>query len=157
MTLFWIISAGLTGLALVFAVLPLLRRKRVSEIDADNLNLEVFRDQMAELEADLASGDLDQEQYNASKRDLEKELLIDIPKDGERPAKTPEKSGRWAIAVVAVGIPVMAIGLYQTLGTPEIIARLENPPAAPQPGNGLPPMISWIVGMRSHPVTGSSQ
>ncbi|MES9977564.1 MAG: c-type cytochrome biogenesis protein CcmI, partial [Candidatus Thiodiazotropha sp. 6PLUC5] len=43
MTLFWIISAGLTVLAMAFVALPLLRKEVTSDITSDELNLAVFK------------------------------------------------------------------------------------------------------------------
>lgn len=45
MTIFWILTAGLAGLALLFVIPPLLsRREATTETNQDQLNLDVFRD-----------------------------------------------------------------------------------------------------------------
>ena len=67
MTVFWLLAAGLTGLALLFIVPPIFRRQTASAgVDADQLNLAVFRQQIDELEADLSAGNLDQAQYDSA-------------------------------------------------------------------------------------------
>ncbi|KRT58131.1 c-type cytochrome biogenesis protein CcmI, partial [endosymbiont of Ridgeia piscesae] len=53
MTLFWTIAAGLTLLAMGFVVLPLLRSHISQTITSDELNLEVFKQQLQELDDDL--------------------------------------------------------------------------------------------------------
>ncbi len=123
MTLFWIIAAGLTLLAMAFIVLPLLRGFKNTGISSDELNLEVFQQQLEELDNDLDSGILDQTRYDAARKDLEKELLTDVSGDKVASAAMNSSSGRWAMGT-AVLIPVGAVILYQLLGTPEIIPRL---------------------------------
>ncbi|RLJ20854.1 c-type cytochrome biogenesis protein CcmI [bacterium endosymbiont of Escarpia laminata] len=123
MTFFWIIAAGLTLLAMAFIVLPLLRGFKNTGISSDELNLEVFQQQLEELDNDLDSGILDQTRYDAARKDLEKELLTDVSGDKVAPAAMNSSSGRWAMGT-AVLIPVSAVILYQILGTPEIIPRL---------------------------------
>lgn len=129
MTLFWIIVAGLIVLAMAFVALPLLRSRFRTGISSNELNLTVFKQQLEELDNDLKAGILDQERYDAAKIDLEKELLSDI---SETPANAqPESPGksRW-MALAALATPLVAITLYLTLGTPNIIRLLEEQPVA---------------------------
>ena len=134
MIVFWVLAAGLTGLALLFIVPPLLRRKTDTEpgaadtIDEDQVNLVVFRQQLEELDADLAAGNLEQAQYDSARRDLEKELLLDI--DASAPVPQAAKSGRWAALALAPAVPVLAVALYFTVGDPDAIEKLEAPPPA---------------------------
>lgn len=133
MTQFWIIAAGLIGLAMVFIIPTLLRSKPEEDISSNELNIALIKQQLAELEADLESGELDQEHYEASRHDLEKELLLDVSGEETRITGNP-KAARLAILGLLVAIPAIAIPLYQKLGTPEIIPRLANMPA----GGGQP-------------------
>ncbi|MBL3599633.1 MAG: c-type cytochrome biogenesis protein CcmI [gamma proteobacterium endosymbiont of Lamellibrachia anaximandri] len=123
MTLFWIIAAGLTLLAMAFVVLPLLRGFKNTGISSDELNLEVFQQQLEELDNDLDSGILDQARYDAARKDLEKELLTDVSGDKVASATMNSSSGKWVMGA-AVLIPVSAVIIYQILGTPDIIPRL---------------------------------
>ena len=71
MIIFWVFSAGLVGLALLFVLTPLLsRREPAPDTDQDALNLAVYRQQLEELDSDLVAGNLDKTQYKASRRDL---------------------------------------------------------------------------------------
>ncbi|MEA3276071.1 MAG: c-type cytochrome biogenesis protein CcmI, partial [Pseudomonadota bacterium] len=149
MIIFWIMAAGLTGLALLFVITPLLSpQKQTDDVDQDELNLAVFRQQLEELDSDLAAGELDQQQYNASRRDLERELLYDV-KGTDGDSKAGNSGGRWAAALLGVAVPAAAVSLYLYLGDSAIIPRLEavassQPPAA-HPGQGqgqgeMPPL-----------------
>ncbi|HIP53000.1 MAG TPA: c-type cytochrome biogenesis protein CcmI [Chromatiales bacterium] len=144
MTLFWILAAGLIAVALAFVVLPLLRGLKSKGLAEDELNLAVIKQQLHELEADLEAGNLDQAQYEAAKRDLERELLEDVA--GEATATpTPAKSdGRWAIPLLLVLLPATSVLLYREIGNQEIMTKLADPAnvartAGADPAD-LPPM-----------------
>jgi len=146
MTLFWVIAAGLIGLALLFTLPPLFStRGRAQDVDQDALNLALFRRQLEELDADLAAGELDRGEYKAARRDLERELLYDVDEPGTDNARDVG-GGRWTAALLAVAVPVVAVSLYLYLGEGTIIPRLQaaasDQQAAPHPGSGgeMPPL-----------------
>ena len=153
MTQFWIYVAGLIVLAMAFIAVPLLRSRYKTGINADELNLSVFRQQLAELDSDLEAGILDQARYDAAKKDLEKELLSDV--SGETPESTAQipKGARW-MALSALLVPLVAVLFYQTLGSPEIIQRLSGQPtstggdaprhAQAQGMEGMPPLEELV-------------
>jgi cytochrome c-type biogenesis protein CcmH len=145
MTIFWIMAAGLVGLALLFVLPPLLsKRGQTEDVDQDELNLAVFRQQVQELDSDLAAGELDEQQYKTARRDLERELLYDVTGKG---TGADSGGGRWAAALLAVALPMVAISLYLHLGDTSVIPRLEaaansQVPAAHSgaPGGQMPPL-----------------
>jgi cytochrome c-type biogenesis protein CcmH len=151
MTIFWILSAGLLALALLFIVPPLLRSTRVdSAPDQDSLNLQVFQQRLAELDGDLLAGHLDQAQYEAARHDLERELLYDL--DTSEAGHPPAVEARavpspWLAIALAVLVPAGAVLAYMELGDREIIPRIEAaasgaPSAAPagHAGTETPPL-----------------
>src|ERR1700675_1511804 len=83
MMLFWVFAALLVGLALAFLVTPLVRNRAVSGGGASRAaaNLAAFRDQLVELDADLARGSIDREQWEVARGDLQRGLLeaVDVP------------------------------------------------------------------------------
>ena len=75
MIIFWIICAFLLVIALLFVILPLWRGNlKNSIVQRDRANLEIFRDQIAEMDADLRNGLLTQEMYEQGKRELQRRL-----------------------------------------------------------------------------------
>ncbi len=149
MIIFWILAAGLLGLALSFILVPLLRPEPVPESPhQDTLNLEVFRRRLQELDADLAAGSLDQDSYRAARRDLERDLLQDLDGvDIRAPADESHATGGrpWLLAsALAIAVPVTALLLYLQLGDRDIIGQLEAAAQSPvqQPtgpgGQGVP-------------------
>lgn len=121
MTAFWIIAALLAAGALAFVLPPLLGRGRAAPGAAvDATNIAIYRDQMRELETDLAAGTLAPEQYDAARRELETRLLDDVGASTTGARAT--KRGRVAAILAGIAIPVAAIGLYLAVGNPAGLA-----------------------------------
>jgi len=118
MTAFWIAAGFLTALVLVALCWPLLRRRQATHASRKAINTAIYRDQMAELERDLASGALSQADHAAARDELERCVLEDVAADdAATPAEAPRRISRTA-AVLALALPVAAISLYFVLGTP---------------------------------------
>jgi len=124
MTVFWSLAAVMLVVALLFVLPPLLRKRELPAVSRDDLNTEVIKAQLAELDADLAVGKLDQNQYAAARTDLERELLYDLSTTG--PAEHEPRSGRWATLLIIPVLPLCAVLLYQQLGSVELIDRLQQ-------------------------------
>jgi len=122
MTLFWIVCAVLLLVALPFLVLPLWRGagkndtgNNDDEVLRDAANLEILRDQSAELEADLRNGLLTQDAYEQGKRELQARLLEEV-KNTEPSARKPHNPARTLAVVLAVLLPLFSVSLYLALG-----------------------------------------
>jgi cytochrome c-type biogenesis protein CcmH len=133
MILFWLICAGLVAIALAFVLPTLLLRAPVSDdTDKERANVEVYRDQISELDADLANGIVSPEQYRQDRDEIERRLLEDVattPHAGDRKSK-PAAAGRGAAYAVSFGIPVVAVVLYLIVGNS---AALSGVPPQPLP------------------------
>ena len=130
--------------AVLFLVLrPLLRRSE--PVDAhphDALNVAIYRERIAELDADRASGELVEEDYLEARTELERDLLSDV---ADRRESAVGPAGRRPIAAVAVGltVPVIAILAYLSLGTWSGLAPRDEPIAAVP--ESLPDMIQSLA------------
>ena len=133
MTVFWSLAAVMVMIALLFILPALFRTGKpgAAGIDRDTLNVEVIRSQIAELETDLQSGRLSENQFAAARKDLEQELLHDLAGSGSGSGKT--RSGQWAAIILIAGIPLLAAGLYDQLGSRQIIPLLAQMQANPPP------------------------
>jgi len=157
MTIFWILAAGLMGLAILFVVLPLLRLAPADRSpDQDALNLQVFQQRLAELDGDLATGFLGQAQYDAARHDLERELLYDLdggPTNGSRSTKSQPGRAPWLAAVLALAVPVGATVAYLHFGDSAVITRMESAagnaptPMAGADGQKVPPLDVLVQGL----------
>ncbi len=118
MTLFWVYAALLTLAALVVLVTPLLRKRAAAGRAAsrNDANLAVFRDHLAELDADLAAGNISREQWEASRDDLQRSLLEDVDAAPAGAVALGARSRTAAIAV-AVAVPLVSVSLYLALGS----------------------------------------
>ena len=138
MTLFWITAAGLIVLAILFIVPPLLRFKPKEEASLDEVNLAIIKQQLVELKADLEAGELDQDQYDAARHDLEKELLADTGSGEDITSGGEPKSGRWIMVALPIAVPALALSLYFNLGSPDIIPRSGEPSSVQNAGQSDP-------------------
>ncbi len=120
MTLFWVIAALLSMVAVVFLVMPLVRKPAASGGGASRAaaKLALFRDQSAELDADLAAERIDREQWEAASADLKRGLLEDAGAAAATAAAPARRSNAVAV-VVAAAVPLVAVSLYVLLGTPQ--------------------------------------
>jgi cytochrome c-type biogenesis protein CcmH len=126
-TAFWVIAVLLAGGALAFVLPPLLGHRRTAPGAAnDATNVAVYRDQLRELEADLAAGTLARDRYDEARRELEARLLDDVR--GSATGARAAKPGRMAAVAAGIAIPLVSILLYLAVGTPNALL--------PQPAGG---------------------
>lgn len=117
---FWSISAMLLVAALLFLLPPLLRGSR-ARADASS-TLAVYRNQLAELDSDLAAGVLDRQQHAQASQELKARLLEDYASADGVPASTGGASGRYPALALGILMPVAAVALYMVLGTPAALS-----------------------------------
>ena len=116
--LLWL-TASILALLAVSVVMPaLLRVSRPGDIERTQVNVAIARERERELRKDLDEGILSDSEFDAARRELEHGLAIDL--EGE-PHVTPDKgtSPVLAVAVSAV-LPILALGLYIFLGSPNL-------------------------------------
>lgn len=127
MTLFWIVCAVLLLVALLFVVLPLLRtsgNKNDSLVLRDAANLDILRDQSAELETDLRNGLLTQEAYEQGKRELQARLLEEVKSADAlqaQPAGPARKPAKVLAAFLVILLPLFSVPLYLVIGNTEAL------------------------------------
>lgn len=144
-SLFWALFILFISVALAFVLPPLLRRdvrpgQPDSRVDRKEANVAIYYDQLAELKADLDSGELDAAQYEDARREIEKRLSEDVPLESAPVAVA--QAGRWTGYVLAGAIPVLAIAMYMGLGNPD--ALLESRADAGQGQHDAAPMIAAL-------------
>jgi cytochrome c-type biogenesis protein CcmH len=118
MTLFWALGALLAAAALALAARPLWRRRAGGAVSRDAMNAAVYRDQLHELDADLASGLLAQADHERAREELARRVLEDFSRQEERAAQ----GGNRFVAYSVLAIPLLAIGIYFAVGNPGAIA-----------------------------------
>ncbi|MCH9766122.1 MAG: c-type cytochrome biogenesis protein CcmI [Alphaproteobacteria bacterium] len=122
--LIWIFFAVLTAV-IVFVVLgPLAERSRAAENTDDAANLAVYRAQITEVDADLERGVIGEEEAKAARVELSRKLLQATEHDDAGnpvQADTPKRPTANHLAIILAGlIPLLAIGIYVPLGSPNV-------------------------------------
>lgn len=117
MTTFWMISALLLIVAALFVGIPLWRGiARNNTVARDAANLEIYRDQIAEMDADLRNGLLTPELLEQGKRELQSRLLDEVHPAGQQSAPPQRNPYKTLTIVLAVLLPLASVGLYFQLG-----------------------------------------
>ncbi|TBU98262.1 c-type cytochrome biogenesis protein CcmI [Stutzerimonas kirkiae] len=107
---FWICAGLLLSLALVFLLLPIVRGRRAqAEEDRTALNVALYQERLAELEAQRAGGTLSEAQWQDGRADAARELLGDTEQSVARPIA---RLGKTAPLLAALLVPVLGLGLY---------------------------------------------
>lgn len=144
--LLWLILAGVTLAALVPLLWPLLKPPAAP---ADRLthDVEVYRDQLSELEAELEREAISAEEAAEAKREIERRILqaADAADQGGQ-----RKSTTTAVAAVAVAllVPGAAFLTYALLGQPGIVGQLPTrtagQAAVADPPSRAPDMVELV-------------
>ena len=123
----WIIFAAMTAITLTLLLWPLIRQPS-SAAPRAAYDLEIYRDQLAELERDQARGLIAADQAAAARSEIGRRILaVDSGHDG--PVADPRpRAKRWSVITVAVAVPLCASLLYLQIGTPRL----------PEPSGGRP-------------------
>ncbi|NLD01437.1 MAG: c-type cytochrome biogenesis protein CcmI [Gammaproteobacteria bacterium] len=120
MTQFWIYSVLLLLVALLLLLVPVLRiRKDQTEEDRTALNIALYEEHIAELEAQHASGALSAEQLAEGRLEADRELLDDT--DVGRP-KQSANLGSALPLIAALLVPLVGLGLYFHWGSSDKVA-----------------------------------
>jgi cytochrome c-type biogenesis protein CcmH len=118
--LLWIIFATLTAGAIAFVLAPLIRRRaaRPTASVAD-----VYKDQLQEIESQVAAGLIGQAEGEAAKAEIGRRLLaVDAAMiSATHPNRViPEQTLRWIAFGIAGVVTIIALSLYLWLGSPNL-------------------------------------
>ena len=127
MIVFSVICALLIVLALASVLPPLRHPDRISTTRTmTETNVAVYRGELAEMESNLCDRIMTNEQFILDREELEKRLIVDLPKESRASRKErPALGSDMLIYGLAVGVPLTAILLYLVLGTP--LSLLQSP------------------------------
>jgi len=111
---FGIFAALMLLVALCFVLIPLLVKRGVQPHGDDQINIQLAQQKLKDLEAELTSGSLTQEQFNLAKDELEVSLYHDL--QATKTVNYDETKGRWLAIPLMFAIPLVALALYSILG-----------------------------------------
>ncbi len=119
---FVLAAAVLVAVTLLLLLRPWRRSPVADAASTPEINAGVYRDQLQELDRDLAAGTLSAEDHAQARAELQRRLLDDAG-SGDAKAAAPFGMRRTALALVLL-MPLAAAGLYALLGTPAALNPL---------------------------------
>ncbi|TPO00735.1 c-type cytochrome biogenesis protein CcmI [Mesorhizobium sp. B1-1-5] len=118
--LFWVIAAILTLGASLAVLLPLTGGMKGASPAGDH-DLEVYRDQLSELDRDMARGLIQPGEAEEARAEIGRRILrlaAAVQPDAAIPK--PARSARWVASVAVLAVPLLSWGLYGMLGSPDL-------------------------------------
>lgn len=130
--LIWVVLACLTAIVLLVLLRPL-AAAGTNDRAPEAFDAAVYRDQLSEIENDRARGLIGGEEAEAARVEIARRLLAaDSKARASDRATTGGARARTALIAVVAALPLLALGLYLTFGSPRLpdqplAARLEDP------------------------------
>jgi cytochrome c-type biogenesis protein CcmH len=134
----WFVFALMTAAAIFAILLPLGLGARAP---ADGREVSVYKDQLSEIERDVAAGLIGKAEAEAARVEIGRRLLAAADQEADLPVRSAIGMRR-AVAVLAlVGLPLIALSIYLPLGSPQLpdfllLAR-KTAPGGAQPMEAL--------------------
>lgn len=144
----WIILLAMTAAAVMAVLWPLSRRYSVErQADPDT---QFYREQMAEIERDLARGVLLPNEAEAAKAEAARRLLRATGVQGESFAVgEPALRRRRAASTLALSIvPILALATYEIYGSPQV--AIQGPPVEAQQQAGNLDLMTAVAQIEAH-------
>ena len=134
----WFVFALMTAAA-IFAVLWPLGQSGRARNDASEAA--VYKDQLSEIDRDLAAGLIASPEAEAARVEISRRLLAAVDHQRAPPTASNVRLRRIAAAVALVGLPVLSVAFYLPLGSPQLgdfpLAERARTASASQPLDNL--------------------
>lgn len=119
MLTFYLIAGGLAFATVILIALPLISG-RSSATDRDATDAEVFRDQLAEIDRDLARGTIDESEAEGARVEISRRLLNATQRAKRSGALMPAPRGSSGMiaGMLIMGLPAAGAVLYLAVGSP---------------------------------------
>ena len=134
----WFVFALMTAAA-IFAVLWPLGRGGRPQDDAGETA--VYKDQLTEIDRDVAAGLIGSSEAEAARVEITRRLLGAVDNQRDPPIASNIRLRRLAAVIALVGLPIVAVALYLPLGSPRLgdfpLAQRIRAPDVTQPLDNL--------------------
>jgi len=145
MIIFVVVAGLLAAAVLAYVLRPLISREGKDRVSRRAANIAIYKDELRELDTDLAAGTLAREDYDKAKLELEARLLEDASAGDA--AVAPMRAKRRLVAIGAA-VPLLAIAVYLVTGNPLAMSPARQLPDAAQ----IEAMVDRLAAkMREHP------
>ncbi len=147
----WIIFACLTLVTIAVLLVPIYRRKSDISVERSSFDIAVYKDQLAEVERELARNIISAEEAESTRFDIQKRILAAAEEKKNTPAATRPKSTLIILFGTAL-VPLFSLLLYLDLGSPTVpdfplAARTDIQETA---GGTIPSMEEIIPRLQEH-------
>jgi cytochrome c-type biogenesis protein CcmH len=122
--LFWLLVSALIVIAVVIIVWPLWRKTELEASDADQRNIRIARQRLADLKAQREDGALTDTEFEEQLQELELTLSDEL--DSFQQSTQPVRQGRWIVPLVVLFVPVLSLSLYFWLGDNAALYKTEQ-------------------------------
>jgi cytochrome c-type biogenesis protein CcmH len=112
----WFILAGMAALAVLAALLPLLRPSPPVKADGAANEAAFYKAQLEEIRRDVERGLLPQGEAESARAEAARRLIA--ASDASEPPAPDRRARLAAAALIAIGLPAIAFPLYARLGQP---------------------------------------
>ncbi|TAL00672.1 MAG: c-type cytochrome biogenesis protein CcmI [Rhodospirillaceae bacterium] len=130
----WLLCGGVTLIVVAGLLWPLLRSP-VPVADRSAYDMAVFRDQLLELDRDVERGVITAAEAEAARLEIQRRLLT-AGKAQPVPVRTEAPGQRAALtAAIAVLVPFAALGVYLTVGAPQLTGKTTHTTQEPVAGH----------------------
>ncbi|MDX8481172.1 c-type cytochrome biogenesis protein CcmI [Mesorhizobium sp. VK24D] len=118
--LFWVIAAILTLGASLAVLLPLAGGTKGASAAGDH-DLEVYRDQLSELDRDVARGLIQPAEAEEARAEIGRRILrLGAGSQPGAEAPRPSRTARLVATAAVLAVPLVSWGLYGELGSPDL-------------------------------------
>ena len=122
----WLVATVLSaaaGAAILWRLYPRGGSGAVSEAGSAAFDLEVYRDQLRELDRDLARGTIGAAEAAAARDEIRRRALAAESRNEEGTAVPAQTLSRPTVLLLAAAVPALSLALYAVLGRPELADR----------------------------------
>jgi len=140
----WIALSLMTLIAAMIVIVPMLRSGKAATT-RDSYSLEVYRDQLRELDSDAKRGLLTDEEIRFARLEIERRMLaLSTEKASPDVAKSSAARSLPVLALIALAIAGSSFFLYAQLGSPDVPGQ-PFAERTPEPDDGQPGRMQQVI------------
>ena len=109
MITYWAVAILLLAIAVAILLWPLLKESKAnqSDIDQRQMNINIAKERLAELDKEREDKELSDEDYQEIKKELEGALFFDLEDQSvQQDEEKEEKAGTWGFVLIAIFVPL---------------------------------------------------
>lgn len=113
----WLLIAGLLVLASIFLIYPFVKAEHSAEGEVIQANIQIFRDQQYQLDAQLEQKQISQAQYQQLLAEAKQLLLSNTGEQTtEKPVSSERRQAKGLLPVLIILVPCFCFAVYSSIG-----------------------------------------